>query len=151
MARSHSQSRNSLVAVMTAAVSAAVVTTVATATIAATATVVATIAATTIAAAEATASRTIFTWASNVHHHVAAAEITFVQAFDCSLSVSFAAHFHKGEALGATGVTVHHYLDGIDSAELREFLLQVFVTNGIRQIANVQFVVHFGTFRCDYY
>lgn len=134
---------------MAAAVSAAVVTTVATATIAAT--VVATIAATTIAAAEATASRTIFTGTSNVHHHVAAAEITFVQAFDCSLSVSFAAHFHKGEALGATSVTVHHYLDGIDSAELREFLLQVFVTNGIRQIANVQFVVHFGTFRCDYY
>jgi hypothetical protein len=56
-----------------------------------------------------------------------------------------AAHFHKAEAFGAAGVTFHHDFSAGDSAKLAKRLLQVFVADRVRQVANVKFVAHQGT------
>ena len=67
-----------------------------------------------------------------------------MQAGDGSLGFRVAAHFHEAEALGAAGVALHHHLGTVDSAEFAELLLQIVVTERIRQIADVKLVAHDG-------
>jgi hypothetical protein len=96
-------------------------------------------------AAAASAGRTGFHGTSFVHDEAATTQRLAIHAFDSSLCFGIAAHFHKAEAFGTASVTLHHDLGAVDSTEVAKSLLQVFVANGVWQIANVQFVAHLGT------
>jgi hypothetical protein len=125
-----------------AASAAAVTTTAAAAATASTAAVTAATASTTTEAAAASAGRTCFHWASFVNHETAATVLLTIHAVDSSLCFSIAGHFHKAEAFRAAGVTFHHDFGAGDSAMCGKCLLQVFVTERIRQVAYVKFVAH---------
>jgi hypothetical protein len=58
------------------------------------------------------------------------------------LRFSVAAHFHKSEAFGPTGVTFHHDFGAGDNTEFTEGLFQIAVTNRIRQVTDVKFIAH---------
>jgi hypothetical protein len=123
---------------------AAAVTTTAAATGASAATVAT--AATTSAAAEAAgAGGTWFHGTGFVHHETATAELLTVNAVDSSLCFSVATHFHKAEAFGTASVTFHHDFGAGNGTVWSKSLLQVFVTERIRQIAYVKFVAHVRT------
>jgi hypothetical protein len=68
-----------------------------------------------------------------------------VHAGDGSLCLGIVAHFDKAKAFGAAGVALHHDFSAGDSAKLAKRLLQVFVADRVRQIADVKFVAHEGT------
>jgi hypothetical protein len=116
----------------------------ATAAAAASTTAVAATAATATAKAAGTWG-TSFHWTGFVHHNAAAAQRLTVHAGDCCLSFGIAAHLDKTKAFGAARVAFHHDLSAADSAELAKRLLQVFVADRVRQIADVKFVAHQGT------
>jgi hypothetical protein len=65
-----------------------------------------------------------------------------VHSADCCLRFGIAAHFHKAEPFGTTGIALHHDLGACDGTVCGKCLLQVFVTERIWQIANVKFVAH---------
>jgi hypothetical protein len=105
-----------------------------------------TVAATTTAAAEAAAARgTRFHGTRFVNNNAAAAQRLAVHAGNRGLCFGIAAHFDKAKAFGAAGVAFHHDFGAGDSAKLAKRLLQVFVANRVRQIADVKFVAHEGT------
>ena len=132
----------------TTAVATAAFTTAAsaTATVAA-ATAAATVAATTTTAvATATAAR----WArlhgtGFVDDQAATSEWLAIHTADGCLRFRIRRHFHKTKAFGATGVALHHDFGACDGTKLTKRLFQIAITNGIRQIAHVQFVAHSGT------
>jgi hypothetical protein len=136
-------------ATTTAVTTAAAATTVAaaTATTAASAAAVAAATATTAAteAAAACTGGTCFHWASFVHYETTATVLLTVYASDSCLSFCIAAHFHKAEAFGATCVTFHHDFGAGNRTVRSECLLQIFVTERIRQVAYVKFVAHVRT------
>ena len=105
--------------------------------------------ATTVAAtAAAEAAGTWRTWLHRtcfVHHETAATELLTVHCVDSGLCFSIAAHFHKAETLGATCVAFHHDFGAGNRTVCCKCLLQVFVTERIRQVAHVKFVAHGGT------
>ena len=95
------------------------------------------------AAAEAAgAGRTRLHGACFVHDQITAATVLAVQALDSGLCFGIAAHFHKAEALGTAGVTLHHDLGAADIAKFAESLLQIVVAERVRQVADVEFVAH---------
>src|SRR6185369_7403133 len=123
---------------------------VAAATAATAATIAATSATTSPAAAAVTpataitagARRARFHGTGFIDHHAAPAQGLAVHARDGGLGFRIAAHFHKAEALGAAGVAFHHHLGARDVAELGERLFEIAIANGIRKIADVEFVAH---------
>ena len=123
----------------------AVTTAAATAATTGTAAVTAAAASTATKAAATRAGRTRFHGTRFVNHQTAATELLAVHSADCCLRFGIAAHFHKAEAFGTTGVTLHHDLGAGDRTVCGKCLLQVFVTERIWQIANVKFVAHAGT------
>ena len=133
----------------TTAVATAAFTTAATATVAATttaATAAATVAATTtttVATTTAAAAR----WArlhgtGFVDDQAATSEWLAIHTADGCLRFRIRRHFHKPKAFGPTGVALHHDFGTGDRAELTKRLLQVFVTNRVRQVADIKFVAH---------
>ena len=143
----------SLVAATAAAVTAAArtaTTTVAAATGAVTAAAVAAAtgtatakAATASTTAEAArAGRTWFHRTGFVHYQATAAKLLTVHGVDGGLCLSVTAHFHKAEAFGTASVTFHHDFGAGNGTVCGERLLQVFVTERIRQVAYVKFVAH---------
>jgi hypothetical protein len=80
-----------------------------------------------------------------VYYQATAAKLLAVHSADGCLCFGIAAHFHKAEAFGTTGITLHHDLGAGDRTVCGKCLLQVFVTERIWQIANVKFVAHAGT------
>ena len=119
----------------------------ATATVAAT-TTAATVAATTTAVATATAAAA--RWArlhgtGFVDDQAATSEWLAIHTADGCLRFRIRRHFHKPKAFGATGVALHHDFGACDGTKLTKRLFQIAITNGIRQIAHVQFVAHSGT------
>ena len=135
----------SLVAAATAAVAAATAaftTTAATATAVASAT---TAVSTTTTAAAAITTATTAGWASFhgsgfIHHQSAAAMLLTVKARNSCLCFGVAAHFYESKAFGATCVALHHDFGAGDVAKSSKCTLQVFVTERIRQIADVKFI-----------
>ena len=77
-----------------------------------------------------------------VNHQTTAAKLLAVHSADCCLRFGIAAHFHKAEPFGTTGITLHHDFGACDGTVCGKSLLQVFVTERIWQIANVKFVAH---------
>jgi hypothetical protein len=137
-------------AVTTAAAATAAATTSATAVTAAATTTVAATATTPPPAATAettaaSAGRTCFHGTCFVHHQTAAAELLTIHAADSGLCFCIAAHFHKAEAFGAASVTFHHDFGAGNGTVGCKRLLQVFVTERIRQVAHVKFVAHVRT------
>lgn len=132
--RCDSSSRYLVAAAATAVAATAAIATAETAATAAVA------AETTAAAAEA--AGTLFTWTGHVDDHVAAAPRLLVQTFDSSLGFDVRSHFDKAEALGTAGIALHHDLGGSDSAERGKLLCQIVVTDGVREVTDVEFVVH---------
>jgi hypothetical protein len=127
----------------TAAVATTAATTVAAATT--TTTVAATAARATSATAEATTTGTGRTWLHRtgfVDHETATTDLLAVHCIDSGLSLRIIAHFNETETLGAAGVTFHHDFGTGDGTVLRERLLQIIVTERIRQVAYVKFVAH---------
>ena len=128
----------------TAAAASATTTTVAAATTGTTsaAAVAATAASTTTEAAAASAGRTRLHRTGFVHHQATTAKLLAVHAVDSCLCFSVAAHFHKAEAFGTASVTFHHDFGARNGTVCCKSLLQVFVTERIRQVAYVKFVAH---------
>ena len=128
------------------AATAASATTVAAATGASAATAsaaaVAATASTTTEAAAASAGRTRLHRTGFVHHQATTAKLLAVHAVDSCLCFSVAAHFHKAEAFGTASVTFHHDFGARNGTVCCKSLLQVFVTERIRQVAYVKFVAH---------
>ena len=123
----------------TATATVAATTTAATATVAATTT-------TAVATATAAAAR----WArlhgtGFVDDQAATSEWLAIHTADGCLRFRIRRHFHKTKAFGATGVALHHDFGACDGTKLTKRLFQIAITNGIRQIAHVQFVAHSGT------
>ena len=118
----------------------AATTAAATATVAATTT--AAVAAAATAAAAVAAARTVFARTRFVDDDGTAFQRLAVHAVDRGLRLGIRAHLHEAEALGATGVAVHHDLGGGHVAVLRERLLQRFVAHRVRQVADIEFVTH---------
>ena len=96
--------------------------------------------ATTAAATEA--ARTLFTRTRLVDDDRATVERLAVHAVDGCLGFRIRAHLDEAEALRAPRVAVHHDLGRRDRAVLREGLLEVIVTDVVRQVADVKFVAH---------
>ena len=126
------------------AATAASATTVAAATTGTTsaAAVAATAASATTEAAAASAGRTRLHRTGFVHHQATTAKLLAVHAVDSCLCFSVAAHFHKAEAFGTASVTFHHDFGARNGTVCCKSLLQVFVTERIRQVAYVKFVAH---------
>ena len=133
----------------TTAVATAAFTTAASATAAVATTAAATVAAaatTTVATTTTTAAR----WArlhgtGFVDHQAATSEWLAIHTADGCLRFRIRRHFHKTKAFGPTGVALHHDFGACDGTKLTKRLFQIAITNGIRQIAHVQFVAHSGT------
>jgi hypothetical protein len=68
-----------------------------------------------------------------------------VHAADSSLCFRVAAHFDKAKAFGAARVAFHHDFCAGYGTVCCKGLLQIFITEGIRQVAYVKFVAHAGT------
>jgi hypothetical protein len=92
---------------------------------------------TTTVAAAASAWGASFHGASDVDCEVTAADVLAVQASDSGLCFISTAHFHEAEAFGAAGVALHHDFGGLNLAKGGELLLQVFITHGVGEIADV--------------
>ena len=106
---------------------------------------VAATASTTTEAAAASAGRTRLHRTGFVHHQATTAKLLAVHAVDSCLCFSVAAHFHKAEAFGTASVTFHHDFGARNGTVCCKSLLQVFVTERIRQVAYVKFVAHART------
>ena len=89
------------------------------------------------ATAAAEAARTLFARTCHVHHDGAAVEGLTVHAVDGGLRLGIRGHFHKAEALGTTGLAVHHDLGRRDGTELRECLLERLVSHAVSEVAHV--------------
>jgi len=131
-----SRHEQSLVAAPTAAVAAAFTTTAATAT---------TTAAAVSTTAAAVSTATTAGWASLhgtgfIHHQSAAAMLLTVKASNSCLCFGVAAHFYESKAFRATCVALHHDFGAGDVAKSSKCTLQVFVTERIRQVADVKFI-----------
>ena len=125
----------------TTAVATAAFTTAASATATVAATTTTTVATTTAAAAR---------WArlhgtGFVDDQAATSEWLAIHTADGCLRFRIRRHFHKTKAFGPTGVALHHDFGACDGTKLTKRLFQIAITNGIRQIAHVQFVAHSGT------
>ena len=134
----------------TTAVATAAFTTAATAT----ATVAATTTAATVAATTTTTVATTTAAAARwarlhgtgfVDDQAATSEWLAIHTADGCLRFRIRRHFHKTKAFGPTGVALHHDFGACDGTKLTKRLFQIAITNGIRQIAHVQFVAHSGT------
>ncbi len=130
----------------TAAFTTAASATVATTAAATAATTVAATTTTTVATTTAAAAR----WArlhgtGFVDDQAATSEWLAIHTADGCLRFRIRRHFHKTKAFGATGVALHHDFGACDGTKLTKRLFQIAITNGIRQIAHVQFVAHSGT------
>ena len=97
---------------------------------------------TTAATKAACAWRTCFHRTGFVHDNAATTQRLAIHAIDGCLRFSVAAHFHKAKAFRTASVTFHHDFSAGNRAKLTKRLLQVFVANRVRQIANVKFVAH---------
>ncbi|MEK0432343.1 MAG: hypothetical protein RL700_550 [Pseudomonadota bacterium] len=133
----------------TTAVAATTFTATATTTTVAT-TAAAAAAVTTAATAAVATAATTARWArlhgtGFVDDQAATTERLAIHAADGCLRFRIRRHLHKAEAFGATGVAFHHDLGACDGTKLTKRLFQIAITNGIRQIAHVQFVAHSGT------
>jgi hypothetical protein len=147
--------RNQLLRRSVAAAATAVTAAAATATTAAATTVTAAAAATataataavtaTTAAAEATATgRTWLHRTGFVDNQTTATVLLAVHGADSGLRFSFAAHFDETKALRAAGIALHHDFGAGNGTVGRKGLLEVFVAEGIGQVAHVKFVAHQG-------
>jgi len=137
-----SRHEQSLVAAATAAVAAATAaftTTAATTVAAATTTAVSTTTAAAITTAT-TAGWASFHGSGFIHHQSAAAMLLAVEARNSCLCFGVAAHFYESKAFGATCVALHHDFGAGDVAKSSKCTLQVFVTERIRQVADVKFI-----------
>jgi len=137
-----SRHEQSLVAAATAAVAAATAaftTTAATTVAAATTTAVSTTTAAAITTAT-TAGWASFHGSGFIHHQSAAAMLLTVKARNSCLCFGVAAHFYESKAFGATCVALHHDFGAGDVAKSSKCTLQVFVTERIRQVADVKFI-----------
>ena len=63
-----------------------------------------------------------------------------VKASNSCLCFGVAAHFYESKAFGATCVALHHDFGAGDVAKSSKCTLQVFVTERIRQVADVKFI-----------
>ena len=134
----------------TTAVATAAFTTAATATATVAATTTAATVAATTTTAVATATAAAARWArlhgtGFVDDQAATSEGLAIHTADGCLRFRIRRHFHKPKAFGATGVALHHDFGACDGTKLTKRLFQIAITNGIRQIAHVQFVAHSGT------
>jgi hypothetical protein len=77
-----------------------------------------------------------------VNHDGATTQILTMHASNSRLSLRIIGHFHKAEAFGATRIALHHHACAGHAAKRAEGGLQIIVTNGIWQIANVQSITH---------
>jgi hypothetical protein len=105
-------------------------------------TAVATAAAATTEAAAARAGRTGFHRTGFVHHEATATELLAIHGIDGGLCLRIIAHFDETETFRAAGVTFHHDFGAGNGTVCCERLLQIFVTERIRQVAYVKFVAH---------
>ena len=136
----------------TTAVATAAFTTAASATVATTAaaTAATTVATTTTTTTVATTTAAAARWArlhgtGFVDDQAATSEWLAIHTADGCLRFRIRRHFHKTKAFGPTGVALHHDFGACDGTKLTKRLFQIAITNGIRQIAHVQFVAHSGT------
>ena len=148
--------RSVFVATAAAITTTTATTAVAATTFTATATTTTTVATTAAAAVTTAATAAVATTATTarwarlhgtgfVDDQAATAEWLAIHAADGCLRFRIRRHLHKAEAFGATGVAFHHDLGACDGTKLTKRLFQIAITNGIRQIAHVQFVAHSGT------
>src|SRR5688572_7180695 len=114
----HASRQQSVAAAATAV--AAVAATAAAAAVAATTAAAAVAAAVATAAAAAEAARTLFAGTGFVDDQRAAVNRLAVHAADGGLGFLVGRHLDKAEALGTSGVTVHHDPGGRDGAEFGE-------------------------------
>ena len=63
-----------------------------------------------------------------------------VKASNSCLCFGVAAHFYESKAFRATCVALHHDFGAGDVAKSSKCTLQVFVTERIRQVADVKFI-----------
>jgi hypothetical protein len=77
-----------------------------------------------------------------IHSDRTAFDFSAVQPLDSGISRLIGRHFHKTEAAGPIGRTVHYHLRTFDFPSLRESVLQVLIGHGPGQIANVQSAPH---------
>lgn len=91
--------------------------------------------------------RARFQRTSDVHRQVTATHVLAVHAADCGLSFLTAGHLDKAETFGSTAVAFHHHFGRLNMAKGRKLLLQIFIANRVRQVANIKFVAHFGAFQ----
>ena len=94
-----------------------------------------------------TTGRTGLHWASNVDGQITTAHVLAMHCLDCCFGFRAAGHLDKAKALLATCVAFHHDLGRLDLAEGRKLLVQIVVTNRVRQIADIKFVAHFEPFK----
>jgi hypothetical protein len=123
----------------------AVTTTVATTVRATTTTTAAAIGTATAATAVST---TAFAWCARlsgarfVHNHSATAELLAMHTCNGSLCLSVIGHFDESETFGAASIALHHHACTGHATKRAESGLQIIVTNGIWQVANVQSITH---------
>lgn len=72
-----------------------------------------------------------------VHHQGTATHVLTMQASDGCLCFGVAAHFNKTETFGTASVAFHHHFGAAYITVLCEKLLQIVITNRIRQIAYI--------------
>ncbi len=132
----------------TVTAAAASTTAVAAATATATTTSAAAVSTTAAAATKAAATgtwRTCLHWASFVHDETASTVLLTIHSVDRCLCFCIAGHFNETETFRAAGVTFHHDFGAGNGTVSCERLLQIFVTERIRQVAYVKFVAHVRT------
>src|SRR5690606_11741445 len=106
-------------------------------------TLVATVATRAVASRAAAA---VFARASQAHDNRAPINGHAVQSGDGCLGLFGGSHFHKAEALGLTGVSVHHDLGGGNVAKVGKVAFQAGIGNGVGQVAHVDLAAHGGAF-----
>jgi hypothetical protein len=99
----------------------------------------------TAAAEAASAGRTGFHRTSFVYDQTTTTKLLAIHGLNGGLRFGIAAHFHKAETLRTASVALHHDFCAGNGTVCGKCLLQIFVTERIRQVAYVKFVAHGGT------
>src|SRR5262249_18024900 len=94
------------------------------------------------ASAAATAAGPGLTRPGLVDCQAPAVELLIVQGVDGGLRLGIRAHLDETESLASTRVPVGNDLRALDTAVLREQLLQVGAVHAIREVPDVQFLAH---------
>src|SRR5687767_574103 len=94
------------------------------------------------ATSKATPTGALFAWTSKIHSKCATTEILAMKHCDRTLGFIRRGHLDEAEAFRASTCTVLDYLRRLHSTCLREQALQICITNGERQIANIKFRFH---------